>query len=554
MMRSILAGLLLAAPSAEARASERVPIGDDETVAFYGDSITEQNLYAEYLETFLLSRFPTKRIACFNFGWGGDTAAGGDKRWRRDAAPVKPTLVFVDFGMNDGGYRPYDEAVARRYLADQRALAADIRRGGAREVLLAPTPVDEDIRKDGGAYNDALSRMGRGLMGLADELKVPSIDLFQPMREAMAAARKREPGATLIPDAVHPNAAGHLVMAYAVMRGLDAPRGIGDVVVREGRPGAADGVKIAGVTRSGGGLEFELTPPFLPFYVPPEARSALSLIPFEDEVNRFRLRVEDAAEGDWTLSADGVTLGTFSAQRLREGVDLALLEKAPWSAAGRTLWEAAQARWEKHFEAWRRMGLDRPAKMMPDLPSFRLLARAQRAYSDELGRALRRLAKPRAYRIGLWPAGERVSISSGELSPAYPSEGFEKAYPPELAPNAVAWKKVSFEDGKLDLAQQLGPLTDVVSYTRIALDAEAPCALHLAMGSDDGLAVVADGKRVFSHDVRRGLHPGEDETDVSLHSGRNELLFMVTQAGGEYALAVEAQVRGRVRGRQIEPR
>ncbi|MCX5789835.1 MAG: hypothetical protein NTX64_15235, partial [Elusimicrobia bacterium] len=102
--------------------------------------------------------------------------------------------------------------------------------------------------------------------------------------------------------------------------------------------------------------------------------------------------------------------------------------------------------------------------------------------------------------------------------------------------------------------QQLGPLTDVVSYTRIALDAEAPCALHLAMGSDDGLAVVADGKRVFSHDIRRGLHPGEDETDVSLHAGRNELLFMVTQAGGEYALAVEAQVRGRVRVRQIEPR
>ena len=63
-----------------------VRIGDEETIVFYGDSITEQNLYTAYLETFLLSRFPGKKLATFNFGWGGDTASGGNKRFARDVA------------------------------------------------------------------------------------------------------------------------------------------------------------------------------------------------------------------------------------------------------------------------------------------------------------------------------------------------------------------------------------------------------------------------------------------------------------------------------------
>ena len=90
---------------------------DEETIVFYGDSITEQNLYSAYLETFLVSRFPAKKLAAYNFGWSGDTASGGNKRFARDVAGVKPSLVFVNFGMNDGGYKAYDEPTYRSYLA-----------------------------------------------------------------------------------------------------------------------------------------------------------------------------------------------------------------------------------------------------------------------------------------------------------------------------------------------------------------------------------------------------------------------------------------------------
>jgi lysophospholipase L1-like esterase len=106
MCVALLSSLLFAAAAGPA-SPVPVQIGDRETIVFYGDSITEQNLYTAYLETFLLSRFPKKDLAFFNLGWSGDTASGGYKRFARDVLPVHPSLVFVNFGMNDGGYKAY---------------------------------------------------------------------------------------------------------------------------------------------------------------------------------------------------------------------------------------------------------------------------------------------------------------------------------------------------------------------------------------------------------------------------------------------------------------
>ncbi|MBN2369069.1 MAG: SGNH/GDSL hydrolase family protein [Vicinamibacteria bacterium] len=548
-------GLLLpvATASADPASKALVPIADIETVVFYGDSITEQNLYSAYIETFLLSRFPQKKIACFNFGWSGDTARGGQERFARDVAPVKPSLVFVNFGMNDGGYQSYDEAVQRRYIEAQRALAATIETAGARQVFLTASPVDEYVRGDQGVYNDTLAHLGRGVVALAGELDKPAIDIFQPMRDIMRLAHERDSDFTLIPDSIHPDPAGHLVMAYLALRGIDAPREVGEIIISEGRPLQARGVSVDHVATYDGGLEFDMTPPFLPFYVPPSARKALELVPLQEELNRFRLRVEDETEARWVLAVDGASLGTFTTSQLRDGVDLALLDKAPWCLEGRTLWETAQLRWQKHREAWRTMGLEKPKAMMPDLPSFGALALAQRAYADDLGRFLTRLAQPRSYHVGLWRAGDRVSIAAGELSPAYAYDGFDEIYPPESDPEAVNWTIVPFENGVLDLAKHLNAPMNVVAYVRVVLEAESPSVLHLALGSDDGVAVLVNGKSVFAHDVARSLKPGEDETEIALVGGRNEILFKVTQGAGHYALAVEADVRGHARVRQRLP-
>jgi lysophospholipase L1-like esterase len=558
----LLSSLLLVAAAGPAgsatEAKETAPpasvqMRDRETIVFFGDSITEQNLYTAYLETFLVSRFPGKDIAVFNMGWGGDTASGGGKRFARDVAPVQPSLVFVNFGMNDGGYKAYDEPTFRSYLAAQGAVADAIRAAGARQVLFTTSPVDDVLRKDQGVYNETLSRMARGLGQLAAERGLPLIDLLHPMLEVQRRAKERDPGFTMIPDTIHPDPAGHLVMAYLAIRQIDAPRVVGEVVV-DGGGVNAQGATVGNAGGKDGGVEFDLTLPFLPFYVPKEARRALDLVPLQEETNRFRLRVKPGpGDEPLVLSVDGKTAGVFKRDELANGVDLALLDDAPWAAQGRTLWEAAQYRWRKHFEAWRQMGLQKPAWMMPALPVFEPHARAQRAYADELGRSLGRLARPGTYHLALRPQGAVVPIRSLELSPTYPLVSFDAPQPPEKTPASVPWTPAPFVDGRIDLGARFSGAYDVVVYARLVLQADRATTLHLAMGSDDGLAVFRGGERVFAHDVLRGLKPGEDEIELPLAAGRNELLFKVTQAGGGFALAIDASVRGQGRVEQIAP-
>ena len=245
---------------------------DEETIVFYGDSITEQNLYSAYLETFLVSRFPAKKLAAYNFGWSGDTASGGNQRFARDVAGVKPSLVFVNFGMNDGGYKAYDEPTCRSYLAAQQALADTIRNSGARQVLFTTSPIDDVLRGDRGVYNETLSRMAQGVIALGAERQLPVIDLLHPMLEIQRLAKQKEPGYTMIPDTVHPDPAGHLVMAYLAMRQIDAPRTVGEIVFEGGAIKEAKVAVVSNVTARDGCVEFDLAPPFLPFYVPKDAR------------------------------------------------------------------------------------------------------------------------------------------------------------------------------------------------------------------------------------------------------------------------------------------
>jgi hypothetical protein len=186
--------------------------------------------------------------------------------------------------------------------------------------------------------------------------------------------------------------------------------------------------------------------------------------------------------------------------------------------------------------------------MLPDLATFAPFAAAQRAHADAMGHALRALAGPGSYRVLVCPLGQVVPITTLVLSPTYPFDSdFDRVHPPETDPPAVEWKEARFEGGRIDLGAQYAGASNVVAYALVHVDADAECALHLSMGSDDGLAVFLDGRRVFANDVRRGLRPGQDQLLIELARGRHQLLFKVTQEGGDFGLAVEAQVYGTAR-------
>src|SRR5438105_747035 len=111
---------LLASLGGVAAARGEFYLKDGDRVVFYGDSITDQRLYTTFVETYVVTRFPSMNVSFVHSGWGGDRVTGGGggsihRRLDRDVFAYKPTVVTVMLGMNDGSYRPYDDNIFRTY-------------------------------------------------------------------------------------------------------------------------------------------------------------------------------------------------------------------------------------------------------------------------------------------------------------------------------------------------------------------------------------------------------------------------------------------------------
>lgn len=99
--------LLLSLPNASH--SDDLPA--DARVAVIGDSITEQKLYSKFIEGYLLACTGRDDLIVFQFGWSGERADGFANRLANDLAVFHPTVATTCYGMNDGSYQPYNEAI-----------------------------------------------------------------------------------------------------------------------------------------------------------------------------------------------------------------------------------------------------------------------------------------------------------------------------------------------------------------------------------------------------------------------------------------------------------
>ena len=532
----------LALPAAQ------IPLNDKDVIVCYGDSITEQHLYSAFLEDYLLIRYPDKQLTVWNFGWGGDTVLDASQRYSRDVVPVQPTLVLIAFGMNDGGYRAPDEALKASYLANQRRLIETVRAGEARAVLLTSTPVDAARRDAADVYNSTLENLANGLTGLGKELGVPTIDEFHPVSASLKTAKEWNKDYTFMYDSVHPNTAGHLVMAYQVIKQLPDPAPTGSITIT-GTTANGVAASAANVLRDTTGASFFMTLTRIPQWVPKDARIALALVPFQQECNALYLKVDGLdAQANYRMDVDGVAAGNISGADLMAGTgaDIALLDGAPWARQARLIWDLGQIRWGRHQDAWRRMSLlDMPEALA--LPEMDTAKAASTALITALWQRMRAAAKPHTYRVALRKSNP-VLIAKVAVSPVYPMTGnFAATFAPE-AGSPVAWTTVPLAaDGELNLNEVLKNPLNCAAYVKVVFTADRATALNLSLGSDDGLIVIAGSQRLLLKDVYRGVNPGDEQLDVPLVAGRNELMFRINNGAGGYGLSLRASTIGPAR-------
>ena len=122
---------------------------DGDRVVFYGDSITEQQMYGRDIEAYVATRFPKMRVSFLNSGWGGDHVTGGgggpiETRLKRDVLPYKPTVVTIFLGMNDGGYTTDNPQNYQTYTTGLTHIVDELTQQmpGVRLTLLTPSFFD----------------------------------------------------------------------------------------------------------------------------------------------------------------------------------------------------------------------------------------------------------------------------------------------------------------------------------------------------------------------------------------------------------------------------
>ena len=217
-------------------------------VVFLGDSITYAGEYAEFVETYIRTRFPEAEVEFIDLGLPSETVsglsepghAGGafprphlHERLGRVLEKARPDLIVACYGMNDGIYHPFSEERLQKFQNGVRTLRERGGAGGAYVVHVTPPTFDPlplkgrtlpaglaEYRSPYEGYNEVLDRYSEWLMGQKDW---EVIDAHGPMNRFIANQRRTKPDFKLAGDGVHINRQGHWLIAREILRHFGAP-------------------------------------------------------------------------------------------------------------------------------------------------------------------------------------------------------------------------------------------------------------------------------------------------------------------------------------------
>lgn len=407
--------------SAVAQAPAQFFIKDKDTVVIMGDSITEQHLYSNYVEMWTVSRFPAWKLTFRNVGIGGDRSTGGNKRFARDVLAYKPTVLTIDFGMNDGAYKPVDDKTYQTYVNGLQGIADQAKKAGIRVAWITPQPVEEGKPgKHLQAYNLTLEKFSEGPKEIAKKNGGLFIDQFHPYLAVIEKARETSDKIRITGgDAVHPGPPGQAIMAAAILKGMKFPRFISEASITLDDKGqfkgsVEDNCAVTDVEVKDG-VRFKRLDRSLPFF-PPEARSILKWTPVLDDMNYYGLQVKGLKPGRYEIKFAGNKMAEHSDKELAEGVNLAepALNAGPVADKVKQVWKAVQDKNRYfHDQIFRGVVLAGPkSPIFKDRQPNEFEAVRRELYSarmqkmPELDDAVRAALKVEPYMVEVVPAGK----------------------------------------------------------------------------------------------------------------------------------------------------
>lgn len=224
-----LLSVILFSVGSSANAYEKLLEGK-KTILMLGDSITQAGDYVTYFDAWLVKKYPDRRFTVINAGVSSETISGlseenhaGGKfprpdlheRLERVLAKTKPDLIIACYGMNCGIYKELDEERTARFREGNLRLREAAQKHKAEVVHVTP-PIFDNKGKVGFDYDSVLSAYSEWLVKQREQ-GWNVVDLHSEMRKKVDAAKASDPKFTVQNDGVHPDAAGHWMMAQSLI-------------------------------------------------------------------------------------------------------------------------------------------------------------------------------------------------------------------------------------------------------------------------------------------------------------------------------------------------
>lgn len=306
----------------------------DDRLAICGDSITEQKMYCRIMETYLTVALPELNIRTRQFGWSGEKAPGFLARMTNDVLRFHPTVVTTCYGMNDHLYQPYNDSIGETYRTNQDTIVRACKAAKVRTIILgSPGCMGQKaawgfIKGTAEERNLNLCNLRNIDVDIAHREHVGFADVFWPMYTGDYFAREKFGDGYMLAgrDSVHPDWAGHTVMAYAFLKALGVQGDIGTITVdlKNGKAKASTGHEVV----SAGDGSVTIKSSRYPFCaagatnVFTTIRSGMTIVPFNQDLNRFVLVCKHATAPNYKVTW-GEESHTYTADQLKKGINLA---------------------------------------------------------------------------------------------------------------------------------------------------------------------------------------------------------------------------------------
>ncbi len=326
-------------------AQDAVPFKEGDRVMFLGDSITEQYQYSSDIERYLATRFPAWKLSFLNAGIGGDTATGGANRFQQHVLDEKPTIVTINFGMNDGGYGGFDTNRHNPYVENTTKMLKMAKDAGVRVVLISPNAVDWRKNKNQAVYLETQKQFYAPLKEIADANHFPFVDQYSATRATLEKlVADKADNVDPFPDSVHTDSDGGLLMAHAILTGLKSPTIVSDASIALAGDAQTTRCTVTNLKRGDGALEFDRLDEALPFPTTADWDAMLPYVNNLADLNWYGLKALGLPAGTYSIAIDSVEIARHSADELNQGVNFGNVRTGPVYAQSLKVSEAINAK------------------------------------------------------------------------------------------------------------------------------------------------------------------------------------------------------------------